>query len=303
MFWIILCLIAATAWSIGAFIDNYIADVIFKNKTPQAMKALNGPFYLIIAVAIMFFAGIEQAEPLQVAMLALSGVLSSLASIPYYNALKHEEATGAAIFYQFIPLMYLVADWLLFHENITSQQILGFIIILAAPTIVIFSRKRPKSRRTEMAAALLFIAYDLFVVASGLLSTHYSDNISFFTMFFWYLIGRGCSDIVLFIINRPWRERFKYVWRRNRSKFLLSVTINQTLHIIAEFASRTAMIIGVAALASALCNTSELIITFILGIILSIICPKFGRENIHRHIVIAHLLATILAVIGIIILQ
>ncbi len=303
MTWIILCIVAASAWAIGAFIDNYIADVIFKNKTPQALKAINGPFYLLIAGAIALFAGLEATEPLQIAMLMLSGALSSVGSIPYYNALKHEEATGAAIYYQLIPVFYLVADWIFFRQQISGQQILGFFIIFAAPVIVIFSRKRPKSRRNEMAAALLFILYAIITVASGLFSTHFSYNISFFTMFFWYLIGRGCCDVILFAINGSWRERFQYIWRRKRKQFLLSAITDQALHTVAEFAYRAAMILGVAALASVVANTAELIITFVLGIILSIIWPKFGREQIHRHIIIAHLLATVLAVIGVIILQ
>ncbi len=303
MLWLFLCLYAATAWSFSAFIDNYITDVIFKNKTPQAMKLLNGPIYLLVAGAIALFAGLEHTELGQTGMLILSGVLSSFASIPYYLGLKHEEATGAAIFYQIIPLIYLVADWLIFGESITGQQILGFLIILAAPAIVIFSRKRAKSRRTEMAAALLFILYDVLVVSSGLISTHFSEGINFFTMFFWYLIGRGSCNLLLMAINKPWQERFKYIWRRKRKPFIISVGINQLIHTTAEFAARAAMILGVAALASVTCNTTELIITFVLGIILSLIWPKFGREKIHRHIIIAHLLATVLAVVGIIILQ
>ena len=303
MTWLILCIVAACAWAIGNFIDNYIADVIFKNKTPQALKAINGPFYLLIAGAIALIVGLEATEPLQIAMLMLSGALSSLASIPYYTALKHEEATGAAIYYQLIPVFYLVADWLIFQQEISGRQILAFLIIFAAPIVVIFSRKRAKTRRNEMTAGLLFVIYAIITVASGLFSTHFSDNIGFTTMFFWYLIGRGCCDLLLFIVNGSWRHRFKYIWRHKRKQFLISAITDQTFHTIAEFAYRSAMIIGVAALASVVANTAELIITFVLGIILSIIWPKFGREQIHRHIIIAHLLATILAVIGVIILQ
>ena len=303
MLWLFLCLYAATAWAFSAFIDNYASDVVFKNKTPHAMKLLNGPLYLLIGGAIALFAGLEHAEPLQIGLLMAAGALSSIASVPYYLAFKHEEATGAAIFYQIIPIIYLIADWLLFGENVTGRQILGFLTILSAPAIVIFSRKRPKSRRNEMSAALLFIVYDVFVVASGLLSTHFGEGLDFFTMFFWYIMGRGACDLILMAANKPWIERFKYVWRRKRKQLLLVVFANQLVNTTAEFASRAAMILGVAAIVSVTCNTAELIITFALGIVLSLIWPKFGREKIHRHIIIAHLLATVLAVVGIIILQ
>lgn len=303
MLWLFLCLYAATAWSFGAFIDNYLTDVIFKNKTPQAMKLVNGLFYLLAALGFFLFANIENATPLQICFLLLSGALSSLASIPYYLGLKYEEATGAAIFYQIMPVLYLIADWAIFGQNISGQQILGFLVILAAPATIIFSRKRPKSRRTEVAAALLFLLYVSVSVASGLLSTHFGEGLSFPTMFFWYLIGRGVCDVILMAINKPWQQRFKYIWRRKRKRFLLAVLTNQLISTSAELTSRIAMILGVAALVSVICNAAELIITFVLGIVLSLIWPRFGREKIHRHIVIAHLLATVLAVVGIIILQ
>ena len=104
-------------------------------------------------------------------------------------------------------------------------------------------------------------------------------------------------------INKPWQQRFKYIWRRKRKRFLIAILANQAISTSAELAIRAAMILGVTALVSVTCNAAELIITFLLGIVLSLIWPKFGRENIHRHVVIAHLLATVLAVVGIIILK
>ena len=73
--------------------------------------------------------------------------------------------------------------------------------------------------------------------------------------------------------------------------------------IAAEFASRWSLILGVAALASVVANVAELILTFVLGLVLSAIWPKFGREKLNRHIIIAHLLAVVLCITGIIILQ
>ena len=52
MLWLILCIIAALTWSVSAFIDNYQTDVIFKGKTPQGMKVLNGPVYILISILV-----------------------------------------------------------------------------------------------------------------------------------------------------------------------------------------------------------------------------------------------------------
>lgn len=303
MTWLFLSLFAAFAWSIGAFIDNYQTDVVFSKKTPQAMKIVNGITYMVVVAIMLFVAPPETIETWRIALLMISGALASLASIPYFLGLKNEEATGAAIYYQLIPIIYLIVGWTFFNEPITIRQIIGFFVTISAPVIIIFSRKRPRSRRKEFVSALFFLCFVIMSASSGLLSTRVGEDIPFLTMFFWFLLGRGLCDITLHFINPSWRERMKYIWRRKRKIFLPTILLNQAITIAAEGAARWALILGVAALSSVVINASELVMTFILGLVLSAIWPKFGREKLTRHVVIAHLLAIILCVSGIIILQ
>ena len=64
-----------------------------------------------------------------------------------------------------------------------------------------------------------------------------------------------------------------------------------------------ALTLGPVAIVSVVANASMMILTFVLGIILTIIWPNFGREKLKKRRVLAHLVATVLAVIGIIMLQ
>ena len=303
MLWLILSIAAALAWSIGAFIDNYQTDVIFNKKLPESMKIINGISYLIAAAVFFFVVRPETIEIWQIVLLMLSGIFASLSSIPYFAGLKYEEATGAAIYYQLIPIIYLIAGWSIFNEPITPRQIIGFIVIIIAPILIIFSRKTIRSRRKEYASAFFFILYVILAATSGILSTRVGEDVSFTTVFFYFLLGRGLSDVTLFATHANWQKRIKYIWHHKRAPFLITVIITQIITIFAEASSRWSLILGVAALAAVVTNASELIITFVLGIILSAIWPKFGREKLTRHVVVAHLLAVILCVIGIIILQ
>lgn len=303
MLWLFLCVIVALIWSISAFIDNYVTDVIFKKKKPQSMKIFDGISYLITAAAIFFLVGIKPLDIDVIGWMVLAGILASVATIPYFLALRDEEATAAAIFYQLSPVLILIAEWFIFKESITWLQAIGLTVILIAPVVIVFSRKRPKSRRMEFGAAILLTIYIIICTISGLITTHAGGDSNFVDIFFWFLVGRGVSDIVLYATHQDWQQRMKYVWRRNRIRFMLAMLVNQTISIAAEFLSRYALIIGIASIVAATCNVLELIMTFVLGIILSIIWPKFGREKLERHVVIAHLIATILASIGIILIQ
>ena len=303
MLWLVLALIVATLYAVNSILDNYIADVVFKDKIPQAIKCFNGPFYLVAALIIFLCFDIQSIGVESAMWLIGSGILCSLSSIPYYLALRSEEATSAVIFYQLQPIFYLIAGIFLFGEQINFPQICGFILILIAPAIVVFSRKRPRSRRVEMSATLYFIAYVAINSASGIISTHIGSGIDFPTMFFYFILGRAIIDIFMVAMQPRWRQRFKYIWRRQGMKAIGIISLEQLIHIVTELTYRAALIIGIAAITSVVTNVAELVMTFILGIVFTIIWPKFGREKLTRHVVIAHLLATIVAIIGIIILQ
>lgn len=302
MLWILLGIIAAASWSFAAFIDNYLTDVIFRDRTPQAVKLASGPVYMIISIIIFLVAGANFPEPWQAGLLMLSGAISSVGTIAYYQALKHEEATGAAIFYQLQPIMFLIIDFLIFNESITLKQIAGFMIILSAPIIVVFSRKRKKSRSLEITAALLLVLYVFIATISAEISTRTSAGMNFIQVICFYLFSRGLTDC-LFAFVPSYRKRHNYVAKRYKLKYFVPVVIDITLCAAADFAYRYSLIIGIAALSSAITNAAELILTFLFGIILSIIWPKFGREKLRRHLIIAHIIAVILCVAGIIIIQ
>ena len=79
---------------------------------------------------------------------------------------------------------------------------------------------------------------------------------------------------------------------------------NHVVGFIKEFAYRGALVMAPAvAVASAASDSVTPVVIFFLGIVLSIIWPNFGRENLKRKNVIVHLIATVLVVAGIVMLQ
>ncbi|MDO4220148.1 MAG: EamA family transporter [Candidatus Saccharibacteria bacterium] len=303
MLWLILAIINAAGYAICGFFDNYITDVVFKGKKQESIKIFYGISYLITAAALFFIFGYQEMELGRIAWLLAAGVLSSTASIPYYRALKDEETTTASVFLQLTPVIYLIADSLIFKVAITPIQILAFFVIIMAPIVIVVSRRRKRSRKLELSAAGGFLAYVVLAATSGVITAHAGEGFEFTTTFSWFVIGRGIMDLIYYFAHPDWRKRYQYIHKHDKKRLYWSLSAAQGVFLIAEFAGRYALIIGTPALVSVTSNALEMIIVFVLGIILSIIVPKFGREKLSRHIVLAHLVATILAVIGIIMLQ
>ena len=303
MLWLILAIINAAGYAICGFFDNYITDVIFKGKKQESIKYFYGITYIITAVALFVIFGIQDMGIGRTAWLLLAGVLSSTASIPYYRALKNEETTTASIFLQLTPVIYLIADAAIFGEQITGIQMLAFLVIIMAPIVIMFSRRHKSARKLELSAAGGFLAYVILAASSGVITAHAGEGFEFTTTFAWFVLGRGIMDLIYYYAHPDWRKRYKYVSRHDTRRLYTSLTAAQVIFLVAEFAGRYALIIGTPALVSVVSNALEMILVFVLGIILSIIVPKFGREKLSRHIIIAHLVATVLAVVGIVLLN
>jgi drug/metabolite transporter (DMT)-like permease len=300
MQWIILCLIAALLFSISVFIDNYLIDVFFKGRHPQAIKVVDAPLYFLLASAIALIFGLETTAWPVILIAVLSGAITSLASIPYYLALRDEEATTATIFFQISPILCIIGDFLILGHNITAQQIYGFVLVLVAPLIVALSRRRKKARKIELHASLLLLLYViLYAIGSITYAKAEQGRPDAMTLFFWFNIGRACFDTSHSIISKKSRKRIKQVFKTKPVSFITAAVATLVITAAGDFLMRYSYSLAATSLVSALTNASELVLTFILGIILTLLWPKFGREKLSRHIIASHLIAVILIVIGI----
>jgi drug/metabolite transporter (DMT)-like permease len=304
MLWIILCVITAALYAISTIIDNYVIDVFFKENCPQSVKTINGRFYLVMAIILLPLFG-QQIGSINNAILAtLAGALMSLSGIPYVLGFKNENATSAAVYFQMQPLFFLLADFFFLGQPLNGTQILGFIITLTAPIVIIFSNRRATARKHSAYAALMFLAHVVIAAVSGTLFAHVGSNsaVSPFAIFSFFVLGRAISDNLLSLLP-SWRKRFKYVRRRYGAKLITPQVINLIICAAADFLYRFTLILVATSIASVVTHALELIFTFILGIILTLIWPRFGREELTRRKILAHTAAVILALTGIFILK
>jgi drug/metabolite transporter (DMT)-like permease len=254
-----------------------------------------------------------QELPLQTIIILIGvGIVNSLASIFYYKALVAEDATGATIFTQLEPLLYLILGWTILGEHIAPTEILAFILILLAPLIIIFTANKRSQKLEIRAITLLAICTTMQVVAnivfikfSGLEDIAINNNEFniFATAIFFTMIGNLITDTSLALIFKSWRTRFWNVVKKAKHRYVIPALINEIIYAPVDLVYRFALIIAPVAIVSVATGALSLIITFALGIILSILWPTFGREKLKKRIILAHLLATVLAVMGIIILQ
>lgn len=302
MNWILILAIAVVSDALRIFVDNYISDVYFKERGAVSQKIISGIVTPVIGVVIMLCLGLDFSSipPETALLLVLSGVLGSIAGIPYYRALELDDSTNLGIFFQFSPILYLIIGWCIGTEEFSFVKLLSCFVIIAAPLLIIFA-SRKRSRKVRIKAALFALLAIVFYVASGeTFIMGKSAHLNIFGEIGIVLTVKGLSDLIIIGSNQKWRKRLKKVVKSSRYKVLLPINISIILRLIQEFSYRIGLIVApTVAIASAASDAVEPIVIFFMGLALTLIWPKFGREKLQKRVVFTHLIATVLIFIGI----
>lgn len=306
MNWIIFVIIAVIADPTRIFIDNYSSDVYFKGNKAVAQKLYYGYAAIIASIIILIVCQFNPTtvDPVSLLLLISSGVLSAIAGIAYFRALELDNSTNIGIFTQLAPVLYLILGWFFLGDSFSPIQLVAFAIILCAPFLIVLTTRK-KSRNIRIKAVLFASTYVFIAVIGNLLFVKGAiDDAHFIISLAIMLLGKGIANVALVYAIPSWHKRFHTILKKSSYKVLRPLTINLVVSFIKEFSYRFALTSAPAvALASVASDSAEPIVIFFMGIVLTIIWPNFGREKLERKTVLVHLIATILVVIGIVLLQ
>lgn len=306
MNWLSLVVISALSGSAGVYVDNYVSDYYFKGRDSVSQKLFYAAGCIVFSLSIMLFTGfdflgLDINVPL---LLILSGICSSIAEIPYYRALEIDDSTNLGIFMQISPVLYLILGWIFLHESISLSQMAALAIIMAAPILIIFNTRK-RNRKTKLRAVFCAFLYVIIEVIGSLIFVKESaEAVSIVSSISLLILGNGIGNVVIMALKPKWVKRFKNVMKKSKKRVLFPLIWSFIFSAICTFAYRTVLILAPSvALASALLDSAGPISMFFMGIILTLLWPKLGREKLNKKSILVHLEATALVVIGIVLLQ
>lgn len=299
--WLLLAILSGAVMATTVFFDNYIVDVVFKGKSPLSQKVVYAILEVIAAIIIIAFFEIDPLEPKQFIFIILSGACYALALIPYYQALKYDNAMVSEIFTQAQPIFVLILGLVFLKDTLSLEQFAAFFLILGAGFITIFGKKKREKKTSIKAATWIFVAItiwafsDLFIAMSG-------EEASYITMVFYLLVGRGIIDVLFMIFRKREREYCFKMLKKSGVKSWGTIIADFVIEMGADAAYCSTLLFAPIALASVANTSAELISVFIFGLIFTAIWPKFGREKNTKRNVLVHLIATVILVIGIVLI-
>ncbi len=306
MNWLILVAIAVISDSLRIFIDNYSSDVYFKGRGAVSQKLFNGLMFPVVAFVAIAITGFDfSGTDLTTGLLFIfSGLINGFAGVPYYRALELDDSTNIGIFTQLAPVLYLIFGWFLLDQAFSPMQLVAFFVILSAPILIVLT-SRKKSRKIKIRAVFYAFLYVFIAVMGNVLFVKLNNSEqNFVTNISLVQLGAGIANLSIVLSMPKLRRRFKEVNRKSRHKVLRPLFVNGIIRVIQQFSYNGALIAApTVAIASVSSDSAEPIVIFFMGLLLTLIWPKFGREKLQRKTVFVHLIATVLVVVGIILLQ
>lgn len=306
MIWLILVIITVFVDAMRIFIDNYVSDVYFKGRGAASQKILYGYMLVIFSAVLVAINGVEDLlnNPVLAGILILAGFINGFSGIFYYKALEIDDSTNLGIFIQMAPVMYLVLGWIFLKESFSPLQLVAFAIVMAAPVLIVCSTRK-RSRKVQMRAVVFSFFYVLIAVISNMIFVTANDGFgNMMVSIGLVLLGKGLADIAIVLARPKWHRRFWSVVKTSKRRVLVPMCVNFVVGTSKEFFYRMALVLAPSmAIASAASDSSEPIVIFFMGLVLTMIWPIFGREKLNRKSVMVHLTATVLVVIGVVLLQ
>ena len=300
--YIIFIIVAAVLFAISSFVDNFITDAYFRGRRPEAQKVFGLIFYVTAITLMLIFVPPQNFSTHHVFLLILSGIIDATAGIFYYRALAGEETTGVTILLQLLPVYALISGYFILNDTISPLQLFAIFLLILSAFLIVLSRGKSKLKVQLRTVALLLLTMLLMTTANTIFILN-GEQFDFSTSFFFIILGAFIGNLRLVLIMKSWRTRAKNVLKEFKSKPILTILAGHGIWLIGKSLWALTLLAVPIALATAVESTTQLIATFVLGLVLTIVWPRFGREHLTKRTVLSHLVALILSTIAILLIQ
>ena len=299
---IILAIFASFLWGVTNHIDKFMITGIDKSKNSIKVLLVFSTFIAGIVLTPIWL--ILSHFTVSISFISLISVLAAsfiyiIATVFYYKAIEKNDASIVVVMFQMIPVFSYILALILFKENLTIRQIIGSIIIILSAVIISFYFNE-KNNRKKFKALLLMTLSSLFYSIYFILFDIGIRNSSYYSCAFWYQIGFLIMGIILLCIN-SFRVPFVNAIKKNGRRYLVLNTANEVINLIANLLVNYANLIIPIALVNVL-NGFQGAFAFILGVIGTLLLPRYISEDLSKKVVIQKIVCIVLGIIGLIIL-
>jgi drug/metabolite transporter (DMT)-like permease len=284
-------------WAISVHLDKYLVERFFKHSHVAVMLLFTAfAGVLLMPFIWLFQPSVTSAGARNIALIVCSGILYMSALLLYLRALQAEEASVVAPYFQAGPLFGYALAYLVLGETLTGRQLTGGILILIGALIVsVRFDQGPRIFKARLAALMLPCGFAMAL--SGLIFKIFAIEVEFWTTTFWMFAGEAVFGCALLLIPF-YRREFMKMLRANTVALLSINGSNELINIGGGLGNRYALMFAPLSLVQAIGSTTTLFV-FAFGVVLSLLWPKLGREDLSGRELLQKAIAAALVTLGV----
>ncbi|MGA9474449.1 MAG: EamA family transporter [Terriglobales bacterium] len=199
----------------------------------------------------------------------------------YLRAIQSEEASVVAPLFQTSTLFTFMFAYVFLGEVLSWAQIGGGALIVCGALILSLDMSF-RFRRFKLRLILLMLVSTLVLALSSVIFKFFAVRDQFWITTFWIYAGEALFGLGIIAVAH-YRRQFVALFRRNPGAILAINGANELVNLGGGLAVRFASLLAPVALVSAISSTTTLFV-FAFGILLTVLFPKLGRENLSWHV-------------------
>lgn len=300
MSWFLVALAAPLIWSIINHIDKYLISKYFHGEGIGALMVFVGVVSIPFSLAIFYlYPDVLNTPIFNATILILTGIIYNFAILFYLYALEEEDASLVVPFWQLAPVFTYFLGIFILGEHLGKTQIIGSIITLFGAVILSLELGGDSKLKIKKKAVLFMCLSSLFIALENIIFKKGAiDESLFWNSVFWNQIGMiifafGC----LFI--PAYRKSFKKTFNQNSTKVLGLNILEQIIETVGSIVNYFALFLAPVALITLTTYSAQPFFVFTLGIILTLLFPKFIKEDISKKNLMIKLLSILIMALGV----
>ena len=296
MSWLVYAFAGPVLWAISTHFDKYLVERYFKHSNVAVLLLFTALTGFATMPVIGFFNPEALTLPLATCgLMTLAGVLTMAALYFYLWALQGEEASVVVPFSQASPLFGYILAFLILGEVLTPKQMLGGALIVIGALAISIDLRKGFRFKAKIAALMLGCAFASAL--SWLIFKAFAIRDDFWPTAFWMFFGQAAFGAGLFAIPSL-RHEFVGMFRANPLPVLSINVANEAINLGGMLGSRYALVLAPLSLVQAVTGTTSIFV-YAFGVIITLVCPHLGREDVSPRNLIQKGFAAIVVAIGV----
>lgn len=290
--WYIFAAATPAFYSFSNFIDKFLIEKKIKN--PVLMTAISGLVSGLIGILIGLIVGFKNIGFIQIGLIIFAGILLIFYLLPYFEAMKIEDASRVVPLFQFIPVFTLILSSVFLKETLTNKQIVGLVLVVVSGFLLSVKKIEGGIFKPRKSLWFMLLA-SLMYGAIGILFRFVVKEAGFWTTLSYEYIGTGIGGAMLFLLPGI-KKRLKKDMEAIKTSAGI-ITFNNGVAIAAQVSESYAISLAAVPLVNIIGSIQPLI-TLVEGILLTLWFPHLIKEDIRKEVVIHKLISILLIFIG-----